>query len=170
MRKFMTVFLLILTLYLPQTILYAQESGWCGYALIQGLPLLANQLAPLESITPDKTSTVNPSSLFQYRFSLDHSQVIIEACWKTDPSRDLLVSLLSQTIQYDPKVMAAQLEEVIQESVTKGREVTTADVVRAYVDENLIYSIFEGKTRDESATLAQAYIQDNLKEWEEPIE
>jgi len=168
MRKVLATFVLFIALQLPQAILYAQETGWCGYALIQGLPLLANQLSSLESITPDKTSTVNPSSLFQYRFSLDHSQVIIEGCWKTNPSRDLVVSLLSQTIQYDSKAMAAQVEALLQEAVITGDQVTTSDVVRDYVDQVLVYSIFEGKTRDESATLARAYIQDNLKDWEEP--
>ncbi len=170
MRRWFLLICLFAALMLPKTILRAQESGWCGYALIQGLPLLANQLAPLESITPDKTSTVNPSSLFQYRFSLDHSQVIIEACWKIDPTRDLLVSLLSQTIQYDAKAMAKQLDEIIQQAVKTGVQPTTADVVRLYVDENLIYNVFQGKTRDESATLARDYIQSNLKAWEDPIQ
>jgi len=149
----------------------AQETGWCGYALIEGLPLLANQLASLESITPDKNSSINPSALFQYRFNLDHSQLIVEACWKTAPTRDLIVSLLAQTIQYDPKVMGDQITQAIQEAVTNGGQVTTLDVVREYVDQNLVYSIFAPKgTHEESAASVRAYIYGNLKAWESPEE
>src|SRR5262249_6821613 len=95
----------------------SQEAGWCGYALISGLPLLANQLAPLEAITPDKGPGVNPFMLFQYRFSLDHSQVIIEGCWKVAPTREVVITLLSQTVTYDSKVMAAQVDQQVQQAV-----------------------------------------------------
>lgn len=169
MRKFVCVFLLLYALQLPQALLDAQKSGWCGYALIEGLPLLSNQLAPFEAITPDKSATVNPAALFQYRFALDHSQVIVEGCWKTDPTRDLVVSLLSQTVRYDPKVMGDELAAAIEESVTKGTQITTGDVVRDYVDGQLLYSIFApGGTREESAASARAYIADHVKEWEPP--
>jgi len=160
--------LLFISWALPGAVLRGQDNGWCGYALIEGLPLLTNQLAPLESITPDKSSSINPSELFQYRFSLDHSKVIIEGCWQTDLTRDLVISLLSQTIQFDQKAMAPQVDAAIQQAVMTGDQVTADDVVRDYVDANLTFTIFDGKTRDESATMVRDYIESHLDEWEGP--
>jgi len=169
MRRMTLFFLLIISLILPGAILRAQDTGWCGYALIQGLPLLANQLAPLESITPDVSSTVNPASLFQYRFSLDHTKVIIEGCWKTDLTRDLVVSLLSQTVQYDAKAMAPQVSQLIQEAVVTGDPITTADAVQTYVDDNLSITYFApGKSRDDQAAAVRDYLAQDSKEWNLP--
>lgn len=150
----------------------AQQTGWCGYALIEGLPLLANQLAPFEAITPDESKTVNPSSLFQYRFSLDHSKVIIEGCWKADLTRDLVVTLLSQTIDFDSKVMADQVAEAIDAAVKLDQStVDPAQVTRDYIDEKLTFSIFApGQTREVAAAVVRDYIAGDSKEWTPPDE
>lgn len=171
MRRLIVALLLFMSWVLPGAMLHAQSNGWCGYALIEGLPLLTNQLAPFEAITPDESRTVNPSYLFQYRFSLDHSKVIIEGCWKTDLTRDLVVSLLSQSIQFNQKAMAAQVDEAIQQAVASGGQATTADVVRDYVDQNLTISYFaQGKSRDDQAAAVREYLEANAKEWEPPLD
>lgn len=143
----------------------AQFGSWCGYALIEDLPLLENQLSVLAAITPTKSQSAKPNELFQYRYSLDRTKVIIEGCWQAEPSRELMVSLLSLSV-------TASRESV--EEASKGdvaiqlpADATQRDINRAYVDSKLRYSIFAPGERVEiSAAATRAYLAANLKEWE----
>ncbi len=154
---------LLLLLYLPLSSIEAQAFGWCGYALIQGLPLLDGQLAVLEAITPAVSKDINPAQLFQHRFNLAHTSVIVEGCWNVVPSREIIISLLSQVIPFDAKGMA---DTIAKMDFSKG-EVTETDVVMQYIDDHLIYTIFDGN-REDSAAKVRAYLAQNLKDWELP--
>jgi hypothetical protein len=136
---------------------------------------LSNQLSPFEAITPDRSSTVNPAALFQYRFSLDHSKVIIEGCWKTNLTRDLAVSLLANVIPASPYLIQyVQQQNLSSAPITDALAPTPtalsgADAVRAYIDMNLTLTIFApGGTDADSAAQVRDYLQQDAKEWEPP--
>lgn len=144
----------------------AQSGAWCGYALVEDLPLLENQLTALAAVTPTRSQFSKPNDLFQYRYSLDRTKIIIEGCWQTDPSRDLMVTLLSTSVTASREAVEAEI------SRTGSRTVLAPDadqrtINRTYVDLKLRYSIFApGQPVDISAASARAYIAANIKEWD----
>lgn len=137
--------------------------GWCGYMLIEDLPLLENQLSVLAAITPTKSQFSKPNELFQYRYSLDRTKVIIEGCWQVEPSRELLVSLLSLSV-------TGSREAIDSKGGVSGElpiNATQRDINRAYIDSKLRYSIFAPGERVEiSAAACRAYLAANITEWE----
>jgi hypothetical protein len=161
------------------------QYGWCGYALVDGLPLLENQLAVFEAITPPKSSRVNPSNLFQYRFSLDHRKVLIEGCFGVPPTRDVVAALLANVIPASqtlidqvskeqallaPPAQAAMDGIDLQPSLTPTT-ISGRDAVRLYIDATLTLTIFApGGTDAESAAAAVKYLQEDAAEWERPDE
>lgn len=166
-----------LALFMPYSPLHAQYE-WCGYALIEGLPLLSNQLAVLEAITPRQSD--QPHERFQYRFNLAGTAVIVEGCWQAAPRRELVASLLEQVVEVKPATDRAEQEvplptvsplETVVEDVAVPIDVPIEPVkeltVAEYVDEELVYSLFApGGTREESAASVRAYLAANVREWE----
>lgn len=142
-----------------------QGFKWCGYALMEGLPLLDNQLAVLESITPASGVQSQPDELFQHRFNLTHTAVIVEGCFRAYPTRDLILSLLTQAVPYDPKGMA---DEISKMDFDAG-PVTETQVVAAYLDDHLTYTVFDG-TADQSAAQARDYLARHSADWETPCD
>lgn len=142
-----------------------QAYGWCGYALLEGLPLLANQLAVFEALTPPEVAASNPDGLFQYRFNQSRNAVIIEGCFGAYPTRDLIMSLLSQVIPYDAEGMAPDIATIDFDA----GPVTEDQVVMAYVDDHLTYTVFAG-TRDQSAAQARDYLAQHQADWEPPCD
>lgn len=163
----LTLLLLLMLLLMPSALsLQAQgQYGRCGYALIEGLPLLDNQLAVLEAITPPESDSINPAQLFQHRFNLSHTAVIIEGCWNVAPTREVVISLLTLVIPFDQNGMA---DTIAGMDFSKG-QVTETDVVAAYIDDHLQYTIFAG-TREESAAQVRSYLSQHLTDWELPEE
>ena len=147
----------------------AQSGGWCGYALIENLPLLDNQLEALAAITPARSASARPNELFQYRWSLDHTKVIVEGCFQTYPTRDIVVSLLASRVNVNVKAILDQRGADAFNGLLLRGGVTQGDLNRAYVEEQLQLSLFApGGTHDESAAAVRAYLQTNAKEWEPP--
>jgi hypothetical protein len=136
--------------------------GWCGYALIEDLPLLENQLSVLAAITPTRSQFSKPNELFQYRYSLDRTKLIIEGCWQVDPSRELLVSLLSLSV-----TASREAVEDSRGGIALSADASQREINRAYVDGKLRYSIFApGERVEVSAAACRAYLQANSKDWE----
>lgn len=167
MRRFVLIFLL--TFMLMMTAYISRAAGWCGYALLEGLPLLDNQLAVLAAITPPKSAGANPGDLFQYRFSLDHTKVIIEGCWQAYPTYDLISTLLTQTVSVDAKYLDPILVKDLEDQGVNLQD--PIDLGKGYIDSKLTYSIFAPSgTRDESAAAVRAYLASDPKEWEQEDE
>lgn len=138
----MRAFLLILfaTGLLLPTVLHAQAGTWCGYALIEGLTVPPDELGILELISTPRTRQAQPDELFQYRYSLDGTKVIIEGCFRTTPSRAVIAFLLGG-VGFD----AIQLNT------------------------QLIYSLFApGRDRSIGAASVRLYLAQNRSEWELP--
>lgn len=137
-RRNLFIILFITTLF-THTIA-AQQYAWCGYAMLEGLPISGSQVNVIEAITPDFDPLAGqPHEHFQTRFSLNNSRVIIEGCFEIEPNRELIIVLLDQ-------VLVADLAEI---------------------DARLIYTVFApGGTRQQSEDLAVAYIRSNAVEWE----
>lgn len=76
------------------------QGEWCGYALIQGLPMLDSDLSVLAALTPgyDPYSS-QPDTLFQRRWNMDRSAVIIEGCFSIMPSRELIISIFDGVLE-----------------------------------------------------------------------
>lgn len=184
MKRWLAVFLFLFVFLIANG---QGQYGWCGYALVEGLPLLENQLAVFEAITPSKSSSVNPFQLFQYRFSLDHSQVIIEGCFGVPPSRDVVAALLQQVIPASKTLVQMVEEQQADEAASQLQAVNAGDVlpiteiaptataidpqtaVRLYIDMNLTLTIFApGGTEQESGAAVRDYLENNAKEWEQP--
>lgn len=183
--------LLVLFLLIVRTVPANAQSqyGWCGYVLLQGLPLLENQLAVFEAITPPPSGSVNPFELFQYRFSLDHSEVIVEGCFGVPPNRQIVEALLAEVIPASPSliqfVQAAQADlqtntaQLVPAQLGLGDATATPEptatpldpqeAVQDYIDENLTLTIFApGGTDQESAAAARAYLEANDAAWNPP--
>lgn len=146
-----------------------QFYGWCGYALIEGLPLLDNQLAILEALTPNKSASSNPYELFQYRFSLDHTKVIIEGCWKAALTDDLVADLLSQTVKLDTKTLTDQaISDSKLGKVDLAVPISASELTRNYIADNLSFTVFAPRgTLAESAAACRDYLASDIQEWEE---
>lgn len=144
----------------------AQGGGWCGYALIEDLPLLENQLNALAAITPTRSQSAKPNELFQYRYSLDRTKVIIEGCWGVYPTPDIFASLLATTVQVDVNTVIDQRGVEAFDGILM-RGATQFELNRAYVADRLTLSLFApGGSREESAALCRAYLETNAKAWE----
>lgn len=116
----------------------AQPGQWCGYALIEGLPDLAEQLPMLSLLAPDESPSRRPHELFQVKVSLDGTKAIIEACWKVFPSRGVILNLLS----------------------LGGRD-------RSQSETRMTYSIFAPDgSREDSAASVRHYLSEHQKDWE----
>lgn len=164
MTKPLFVFLFVCICALPFSA-SAQFGSWCGYALIEDLPLLENQLSVLAAITPTKSQSSKPNELFQYRYSLDRTKVIIEGCWQAEPSRELMVSLLSLTVTASREAVEEDSKGGV--SIELPADASQRDINRAYVDLKLRYSIFAPGERVEiSAAATRAYLTANIKAWE----
>jgi hypothetical protein len=85
------------------------QAEWCGYALMQ-FPLLDSQLSVIAALTPgfDPYSS-QPDTLFQRRWNVDHTQVIIEGCFSVYPTRELMISLLDGVLEETYEEIDAQL-------------------------------------------------------------
>lgn len=127
----------ILTSYGPAA---AQDGAWCGFVLVEGLPLLRNQLSVVESLAPTRNERSRPNELFQIRYNLAHTAVLLEACWEAVPTREVLLALLPQTV--DDKQMNGKLRVTIF-----GR----------------------GARQSASAALVREYLARNAAEWEEQL-
>lgn len=162
MKRWCVLFVVLILLAAPAA---AQGSDWCGYALLEGLPILDHQLSMLAAITPTRSFNSRPHELFQYRFSLDRTAVIVEGCWRLEPSRDVVLSLLTQAFTYDPKMI-----DVIGDvgSIGKpGEDILASDVIRAYLDKLLTYTLFApGGTMVESSAAVRDYLTRNIRAWE----
>lgn len=164
MRRLLLVFLLVSSF---ARSIVAQDFVWCGYALIEGLPLLDNQLAVLAAITPAKSVSAQPDELFQYRYNLKHSAVLIEGCWTAQPSYDLISSLLAQTIKVDQ----ATIDSLIKQRLISPEDAKDpAKVALVYIKMNMTYTLFAPDgTHEEGAKAVRAYLQDHSDEWEAPL-
>lgn len=167
---------LLIILYAAVPLFSAQAQGnWCGYALIEGLPVLENQLAVIAAITPTRHTRSLPHELFQYRYNLAHTAVIIEGCFDLEPKRDLVVTLLAQAVDViqptpEPKEDTGRPGDAI-ELPAQPIEIAEPVTPEQYVDSKLVYSLFApGGTREESAASVRAYLQANIRDWEEPVE
>ncbi len=164
LKRCLNLLLLLILLLAPAALpTQAQAYGWCGYALIEGIPLMENQLAVLEAITPPDSDTINPYQLFQHRFNLNHTAVIVEGCWNVVPTREVVISLLALVIPFDARGMA---DELAQMDFNNG-PVTETDVVTAWIDDHLVYTIFDGN-REESAAKVRDYLGQHILDWERP--
>ena len=186
MRRYSHLLLLLAFIGLPLIgVLVAVNAqgqyGWCGYALVEGLPLLENQLAVFEAITPPKSSSINPSNLFQYRFSLDHQKVLIEGCFGVPPTRDVVIALLANVIPASQTLIDQVSKEqalLAPAQAVNGvdllpsptpTQISPRDAVRLYIDSSLTLTIFApGGTHDESAAAVTDYLHDDAAEWERP--
>lgn len=143
----------------------AQPYGWCGYGLIEGLPLLENQLAVIAAITPTPSRGSEPDTLFQYRFNNTHTAVIIEGCFQVQPTREVIASLLQQVIE-------VSVEQPLPRLGAPGDviiPVDPAEAARQYVNEHLTLSLFAANgTREESAASVRAYLAEHADDWETP--
>lgn len=149
------------------------QSGWCGYALIEGLPILENQLAVIAAITPSRHERSLPHELFQYRYNLSHTAVIIEGCFQLEPKREVMVTLLAQVIDVIEPTPEPPKETLPGEVELPATELEIQEPVTAeqYVNEKLVYSLFApGGTREESAAATRAYLAANIREWEAELE
>jgi hypothetical protein len=146
-----------------------QSHDWCGYALIENLPVLENQLQVIAAITPRKNEVSSkPNELFQYRYSLDGRKVIIEGCFQIYPERDLVVSLLATSVPVDSKILLEQMPELIEiGNIDISQPIAESELKRAYISKELVYSIFApGESREMSAAATRAYLAANVREWE----
>src|SRR6185369_4599435 len=109
------------------------------------------------------SESVHPSQLFQHRFNLNHTAVIVEGCWNVPPTRGVVISLLTLVIPFDAQGMA----DTISKMDFSNGEVTETDVVTAWIDEHLVYTIFDGN-RDDSAAQVRSYLSQHVIDWELP--
>jgi hypothetical protein len=123
-------FLIALALLLPFGAASAQGYNWCGYSLLAGLEPLAEQdLTLISYLTPPESDLVNPYQLFQTRWNLAGTAVIIEGCFIQQPTRGLVVQLLAAAMfDLSNAEINAELEYTVFENV---------DAVRAYLSANL---------------------------------
>ena len=119
------------------------QYAWCGYVLVDGLPPTETDLMTIamEAITPPEDMQYSqPDELLQTRASLDGTQVILEACFKVEPSRQLVLLLLAY---YLP-----------------GEDI---DVL----SERFGYTMFApGGTREQSQSAVSDFLDDNRLLWE----
>jgi hypothetical protein len=138
MRRIVALVLSLIVVFSAQA--QSTKGQWCGYALIEGVEDIETQLPILSMLVPDEKSDSDPSDLFQYRISLDGTKAIIEGCWRTFPSRDLIVNWLS--INGDDK-------ESLDQAIT--------------------YSLFAPDgSREDSAASVRDYLAKTIQEWELP--
>lgn len=156
MRRLLLIPLFLLTIAFPAI----AQQPWCGYALIEGLPLLENQLSVIAAITPPKGERSFPHELFQYRYNLARTAVIVEGCFQAEPTRDLVMTLLEQTV--DVALPEAQATEGVEAEST-----AEPPTPREYIDSKLTLTRFAPDgTREESAAAVRAYLTANIREWE----
>jgi hypothetical protein len=144
MRRILFALLLAASaLMLPLLTAHGQTYAWCGFVMLENLPILRDQLAVFEAITPDASNvSAQPDELLQLRFSLNRSKILLEACYAVEPTRALVIALLDSVLEADYEV----------------------------IDANLMYTVFgQGESHNLSGALAGFYIQSNLSEWEEQI-
>jgi len=160
--------LLMLLLLLPMPLAAQNDSVWCGYMLVEGLPLLVNQLGALEAITPTRTRDSQPDQLFQYRFNLDHSKVIIEGCWRIDPKPLTLAGLLATTFS----LSQTQITSLIAAGVIPASDLNNPDQAALdYVKAKMTLTIVaRNGTRAQGAAVVRAYIAAHISEWETPVQ
>lgn len=144
----------------------AQPGSWCGYALLENLPLLENQLTALAAITPTRSVSSKPNELFQYRYSLDRTKVIVEGCWNVDPTPDVFASLLATTVHVDVNTVIDQSGVEAFDGILQ-RGATQLELNRAYVADRMELNLFApGEQLEVSAASARTYLAVNRKEWE----
>jgi hypothetical protein len=144
MRRIAAIVLLLCLALITGRGLHAQSTKgqWCGYALIEGVPQIETHLPILSMLVPDEKADSDPSDLFQYRVSLDGSKAIIEGCWRTFPTRDLIINWLS----------------------INGNE-------KEALDQEVTYSLFAPDgSREDSAASVRDYLSKTIKDWELPEE
>ena len=158
--------LMLSLLILPLAARVSGQYQWCGYALIENLPLLENQLAVIAALTPLRSDSARPDELFQYRYNLSRTAVIIEGCFAAQPTREVITSLLQQTIRVELP-SANPVDNLIDGMVDVVEPVTEAELVRDYLDTEMTYSLFApGGTREESAASVRYYLAQNIAQWE----
>lgn len=132
MKRAIVLFLILLGL--PGLSSSAQDGGWCGFVLIEGLPILRNQLSVVEALAPERHERSRPNELFQIRYNLAHTAVLLEACWEAVPTREVLLALLPQTV--DDRSMNAKLRVTI---FGRGaRQEASSELVRQYLAANRV--------------------------------
>lgn len=140
------------SLLLHSTSVRAQSYAWCGYVLLewvndtpeQGDPQTDNSMAlvAFAAITPaENPQTSQPDELLQHRFSLDMTKLLVEGCYKVEPTREFVIALFDY-------VMPQNISEI---------------------EDRLVYTMFAlGGTRQDSQLQVLYYLQQHMAEWEEP--
>jgi hypothetical protein len=140
MRRIVALVLSLIMVFSAQA--QSTKGQWCGYALIEGVPQIETHLPILSMLVPDEKADSDPSDLFQYRVSLDGTKAIIEGCWRTFPTRDLIINWLS----------------------INGSE-------KESLDQEVTYSLFAPDgSREDSAASVRDYLSKTISEWELPEE
>lgn len=141
-----------IALLLNSTGVRAQSYAWCGYVMLEWVNETPEQSDPqtnngmalvaFAAITPaENPQTSQPDELLQSRFSLDMTKLLVEGCFKVEPTREFVIALFDY-------VMPEDMSEI---------------------QSRLIYTVFApGGTRQDSQLQVLYYLQQHMAEWEQP--
>lgn len=104
--------------------------GWCGYTLIDGLPLSPTEIEAISGIAVQGGEAWQQ---FQTRFNLSGDAVIVEACFTFDPTREAILYLIDQS----SSLTFEQLDQAITYTRFEGTYEQSAESVRAYLSANI---------------------------------